>query len=75
MSIGYYSQDDDGSPHFEEDPKNRLVCPNCGEDVLISEYGETWLCEGCYEEGMVNDLHCREPIESMITAKYTEVRK
>ena len=74
MSIGYYSQDDDGSPHFEEDPKNRLVCPDCDEDVLISEYGETWLCEGCYEEGQVKDLRCRESIEEMLSIINQEKR-
>jgi len=62
MSVGYYSQADEGSPYYEEDYKDHLVCPECGDSVLISEYGDTWLCESCWEEGTISDLHCREPI-------------
>ena len=74
MSIGYNSQDDEGSINFEENPNARLVCPECDDDVLISEYGDTWLCEGCFEEGKVTDLHTRIPVEELVSAKYTEKR-
>ena len=64
MSIGYYSQDEEHSPHWEENPNNRLVCPECGCDVHISEGGEVFYCRECDEEGLISTLSCRTPIES-----------
>ena len=43
MSTAFYKQD-------EEDYFLRLVCPECGDEVFISEYGETVFCESCGEE-------------------------
>ena len=55
MSIAYYAQD-------EENADNRLVCPLCGADVLISEFGELGMCQDCFESWPVSDLHTRVPI-------------
>ena len=60
MSEGFYSQFDEKSPYYEEDPDLVRVCPDCGEPVLISEYGGTYLCENCWEEGAVSNLSCKE---------------
>ena len=60
MSISYYAQD-------EENPDNRLVCPNCGADVLVSEFGELGMCKECFESWPLDELHCRVPIESTVT--------
>ena len=35
MSIGYNSQDDEGSINFEENPNARLVCPECDDDETV----------------------------------------
>ena len=64
MSISYYKQG-------EEKPEDRLVCPLCGADVLLSEFGELGMCEECSEAWPISDLHCRVPIWSQ---KYTGVR-
>ena len=60
MSVGFYSQNDEKSPYYEEDLDLVLVCPKCGQPVLISEYGGTYLCENCWEEGAVSNLEASQ---------------
>ena len=64
MSTSYYEQP-------EENLDNRLVCPNCGKDVLISEFGELGMCQEDFEAWPVSDLHTRVPI---LTQLNKEVR-
>ena len=69
MSIEYYSQDEVDSPHFEENPDNRLVCPECDEDVVMDDQSLTFWCMECQEEGLVTNLSTREPITSITSDK------
>ena len=64
MSISYYEQD-------EENRDNRLVCPNCGSDVLISEFGELGMCQECFESWSISDLHTRVPILTQVNQENT----
>ena len=53
MSQGFYEQ---------EEGTDKLVCPECGHPVLISEYGETGLCVRCFEEHPITVCPCEYPM-------------
>ena len=52
MSQAFYEQD--------EETENRLVCPDCGREILISEYGETGLCPECFDERPIGEHPTKE---------------
>jgi ribosomal protein S27E len=45
-----------------EDYFLRLVCPECSDEVLISEYGETVFCETCGEEYPISKAPTRQTL-------------
>ena len=65
MILEYYSQDEELSPHWEENPDDRLVCPECGCDVIMDDQSLTFICTECMEDGLVSNLSCRVPITSI----------
>jgi len=50
MSVSFYKQDDE-----EPNPEFRLVCPYCGDEILISEYGEKVICLKCEIEFSISE--------------------
>lgn len=53
--IGYYRQD-------EQNPDHVLVCPMDGSELLVSEYGERYVCEAYF--------HDVAPYEAVTRAEY-----
>ena len=53
MSIAYYKQD-------EDNPDLVLVCPYDGSELLVSEYGETYICQDNHHEVGVFDAMTRQ---------------
>lgn len=56
----FYKQD-------EDDYNLRLVCPACGDEVLLSEYRETVFCEACGDEFPIFNALSRINYESVVS--------
>ena len=62
-------------PQDEEDYYIRLVCPDCGNEVLRSEYGETVFCEVCGEEHPISKAPTRESYGNMQSSDKTGTKE
>ena len=65
MSVAYYKQD-------EDNPNLVLVCPYDGSELLVSEFGERYVCEEHYHDVLSEDAITRESWNSRVLTRTQE---